>query len=252
MDSEQNIVNIRKISKTYHRGSDSNTVLHDFSMKVKPGGINVILGPTGCGKTTLLNMIAGIIEPDEGDIEYADIITGKNIRCVFQHYTLFPWLKIIQNVTFGLEMQKVPLKERREKATAMLASIGLKSFKNHYPHELSGGMRQRTAIAQALVTNPKLLLMDEPFGALDDRTRLELQNLLLKLHDNAGLTTIFVTHSIDEALKLGDRIILLSEQPAKISEDIILDWNKNDYTGKKRIDEIYLKIRDTLHNLQKT
>jgi len=246
---ENNILEIQNISKTFYKGTEKNSVFDNLSVSFQQGVVNVILGPTGCGKTTLLNIIADILKPDAGNIKFADsVFPGRNIRCVFQHYTLFPWLKVIQNVTFGLEMQNLPKEQCRKKAEAVLETVGLTDFAEHYPHELSGGMRQRTAIAQALATEPKLLLMDEPFGALDDFTRFELQDFLHQLHNDIDLTTIFVTHSIDEALKLGDRILLFSKSPAEISEDINLDFDKKSPEGKERVDACYLKIRDALHN----
>lgn len=242
------ILEIQNISKTFFKGKEENVVLENFSIPFGKGKVNVLLGPTGCGKTTLLNIIAGSIEPDDGQIIFEDgIAYGRNIRCVFQHYTLFPWLKILKNVCFGMEMQNIPSTKIKEKALSVLNQVGLTGYENHYPHELSGGMRQRTAIAQALATEPKLILMDEPFGALDDFTRFELQDVLLKLHKEIDLTTIFVTHSIEEALKLGDRIILLTKSPAKICEDIVINFDKKNTEGKKKVDELYLKIRDSLH-----
>jgi NitT/TauT family transport system ATP-binding protein len=243
------IVKIQNISKTFFKEIKKNTVLKNFSVTFETGKVNVLLGPTGCGKSTLLNIIGDILKPDSGRVVFADSISpGKNIRCVFQHYTLFPWLKILQNVSFGMRMQKVPSGKSKEKALSMLETVGLKGYEKYYPHELSGGMRQRTAIAQALATEPKLILMDEPFGALDDFTRYELQDVLVELHKKIDLTTIFVTHSIEEALKLGDRIILLSRAPAQISEDISIDFDKKSKEGQKELDSLYLKIRNSLHN----
>jgi len=245
----KNILEIQNISKTFFKVKEENVVLDKFSIAFEKGKINVILGPTGCGKTTLLNIIADIVKPDSGKVIFdEDIVADKNIRCVFQHYTLFPWLKILQNISFGMEMQDIPSVEIRKKALSGLEAVGLKGYEKHYPHELSGGMRQRIAIAQALATEPKLLLMDEPFGALDDFTRFDLQDFLLKLHMEIDLTTIFITHSIEEAIKLGDRIILLSKSPVGICEDINIDFEKTSPEGKKKLDEYYLKIKDALHS----
>ena len=244
METSENILELQNISVTFQNNGEEIKVLDDFSLNIREGDLNVILGPTGCGKTTLLNMLAGILKCNQGKINYTDSNIQSKTRCVFQHYTLFPWLRLIKNIEFGLKMQHIDKRERYKKSKEMLSSVGLESFENHFPHELSGGMRQRAAIAQALVTEPKLLLMDEPFGALDDFTRTELQELLMEIHRKTDITTIFVTHSIDEAIKLGDRIILLSRSPAAILEDIRID-KKADSNDS---DKLYIQLRKQLHS----
>ena len=241
--NNQNIIELKKISASFNNGKQNLQVFDNFSLALIKGDLNIILGPTGCGKSTLLNIIAGIVPIHEGTIEFNETNLQKNTRFVFQHYTLFPWLNIIKNIEFGLKVKKIDKARRREMAKEMLNAVGLASFEKQFPHELSGGMRQRAAIAQALVTEPGLLLMDEPFGALDDFTRMELQDLLQSIHRKHNITTIFVTHSIDEALKLGDRIILLSKQPAEILEDMRL---KKEQTSNEK-EEQYLKLRKQLH-----
>ncbi len=241
--NNQNIIELKNISAGFDNGKQYLQVFDDFSLTLGKGDLNIILGPTGCGKSTLLNIIAGIVPLQGGILEFKEPNLQNNSRLVFQHYTLFPWLNIIKNVEFGLKIRKIEKIRRREMAEEMLNSVGLASFEKHFPHELSGGMRQRASIAQALVTEPGLLLMDEPFGALDDFTRMELQDLLQKIHSKNNITTIFITHSIDEAIKLGDRIILLSKQPAKILEDI----RPTEQQTANEKEALYSKLRQQLH-----
>ena len=247
MNTPENILELTDIKKSYYT-PDENSVLIDFSLRVEKGELLTILGPTGCGKTTLLNIIAGIITPDAGTVVFADdLVRKRDIRSVFQHYTLFPWLTIVRNVAFGLEMRSLPRNECRERSEKILKTIGLAGYEHHYPHELSGGMRQRAAIAQAMVTEPEILLMDEPFGALDDLTRLELQNLLLELHCRTGVTTLFVTHNIDEAVKLGDRVLVLTGKPAGISGEFEMASSRKSGDAGEKLNTLFLEIRDLLH-----
>ena len=203
--------------------SDSGTqvaALQNINLQIDHGQFVTLVGATGCGKTTLLNLAAGIDTPAIGAISLAeDICPKRDVAYVFQHYTLLPWLKVEHNVAFGLKMRGISRKQRINASGDLLEQVGLKGYEKAWPHELSGGMRQRAAIAQALAINPKLLLMDEPFGALDSSTRRDLQTMLGNLHRDRKMTILFVTHSIDEALILGDRVIVFSEQPGRILED---------------------------------
>jgi NitT/TauT family transport system ATP-binding protein len=239
----KNIIELKNISMNFLHNDQNIQVFQDFSLNIKQGDLNIILGPTGCGKSTLLNLIAGTLLPAKGAIHFTDKNIQAETRSVFQHYTLFPWLKIISNIEFGLKMQRIGKVKRRKMAEEIIHTVGLSRFMDHFPHQLSGGMRQRAAIAQALVTEPALLLMDEPFGALDDFTRSELQELLLDIHDKKHITTIFVTHSIDEALKLGDRVLLFSKRPTAIIEDIRV----GEKTDRHYIDDLYVQLRQQLH-----
>lgn len=200
--------------------------LCEISLEVKQGEFICILGPSGCGKTTLLRIIAGLEEPTDGHVKMNDEEVhgpNENLVMIFQDYSLFPWKNIADNVMFGLELRGVPPEKRREKAEEYIELVGLSSFRTNYPHELSGGMRQRVAVARALAVEPAVLLMDEPFGALDAQTRNLLQCEILEIWEKTHKTILFVTHSVDEALFLADRIIVLTSRPGKIRE--IIDVN---------------------------
>ncbi|MEM3391620.1 MAG: ABC transporter ATP-binding protein, partial [Archaeoglobaceae archaeon] len=205
-------------------------VLDSLSFSVKEGEFFCVLGPSGCGKTTLLRIIAGF-EDYEGEI----LLKGEKIKkpgsdrvLVFQDYALFPWRTVIGNVLFGIE-SKLPKQEALKIAKEMLKLVALEGFENHYPHELSGGMRQRVALARALVCDPELLLMDEPLSALDAQTRMEMQAELVKIWQRTKKTIVYVTHSIEEAVFLADRILILSKRPAKVRAllDVKLERPRN-------------------------
>jgi NitT/TauT family transport system ATP-binding protein len=213
--------------------------LDGLDLTVREGELVVLIGPTGCGKTTLLNIIGGLDGQDRGQVRFkAGLSRKSSVSYVFQHYTLFPWRTLLRNVTFGLEMRRVGHSRRNDKARKLLSDVGLSDFESAYPHELSGGMRQRAAIAQALAIEPTILLMDEPFGALDDATRKDLQQLLVALWQDSGTTVLFVTHNIDEALIMAGRILVFSDRPGRIVGDIAVDLPRprdglsNDFTDK--------------------
>jgi NitT/TauT family transport system ATP-binding protein len=183
-----------------------------------------IVGPSGCGKTTLLKIIAGLIKPTSGRIVFSDHTSqaGPVTAMVFQDLGLFPWMTVIDNVAFGLETRGMGLKQRRTLARNFIKRFGLKEFRHNYPHELSGGMRQRVAILRAFLTDPQILLMDEPFGSLDSQTRMVMQDELLRIWKDNRKTVIYVTHDIDEAILLGDRVLVLSGRPGMIHADITI------------------------------
>jgi NitT/TauT family transport system ATP-binding protein len=194
-------------------------VLNDIHYHMDDSHFVSIVGPSGCGKTTLLRIIAGLEKPSEGNL----LLDGREmsynvdrIGLVFQEYALFPWRTTLENVELGLEMMDVPKKKRRTAAMDYIRSFGLADFENNYPHELSGGMQQRVAIARTLITDPKLVLMDEPFGSLDSQTRNNLQAFLLELWQKQKVTIIFVTHNVDEAVFLSDEVLVFSKRPARI------------------------------------
>lgn len=242
------VLKLKDICKTYQSDDGKQTcALDNISLSVQKGEFIALVGPTGCGKTTLLNILANHEKPSSGNVEFTDdSISQKNIPCVFQHYTLFPWRKLLANVTFGLEMQGVPAKERKMTALRLLQKVGLEGFEDSYPHELSGGMRQRASIAQALAIEPTLLLMDEPFGALDDKTRNELQKMLINFWQETGLTIIFVTHNIDEAIALANRVIIFSESPGKIVEELKVDLPHPRNRLSSEFTEQFVKTRQIL------
>jgi ABC-type nitrate/sulfonate/bicarbonate transport system ATPase subunit len=202
------------------------TALEDISLDVGPQEFSVIVGPSGCGKSSLLRLIAGLIQPTSGAI-YLDArqVTrpGKDRGMVFQSYTLFHWLTVRQNVEFGLKIANVNSEQRARIARKFLAEVGLEGFENAYPKQLSGGMMQRVALARALANDPEILLMDEPFGALDSQTRSLMQELLLKIWENSHKTVLFITHDIDEAILLGDRVHVMTARPGRMKEMIAID-----------------------------
>jgi len=221
--------------------------LEDVDLLVHQGEFVTLVGATGCGKTTLLNLIAGLDAIDEGTLRLGDGLRfGDNIAHVFQHYTLFPWRTAVSNVSFGLQMRGVPRAQRHLRAAALLEKVGLKGFESAYPHELSGGMRQRAAIAQALAIEPKLLLMDEPFGAVDDSTRTELQQMLTDLWQENQTTVIFVTHNIDEAIVLGSRVLVFSERPGSIACEFKIDLPRPRNRIAKEFTDLFIHIRKSL------
>ncbi len=196
-------------------------VLKNINLRIKEKEFITFIGPSGCGKSTLLNILAGLVQPDSGQILLQDkLITnpGNNRVMVFQEAALFPWLSVIENVIFGLKAKNIDKKNAYKKALRQLEAVHLANFKDSYPHQLSGGMKQRAAIARALVLDPEILLMDEPFGALDEQTRLVLHRELMDLWLETEKTIIFVTHSIREAVKLSDRIIVFGTNPGRIIE----------------------------------
>lgn len=209
------------LTKTFgqEKTGDHVQVLNDIHFRVEKGQFISIIGPSGCGKTTLLRVIAGLEEPSSGRV----LVDGRKISyevdrigLVFQEYALFPWRTTLQNIQIGLEIMEVPKKERFSAAMEYIQIFGLSGFENRYPRELSGGMQQRVAIARTLITDPKVVLMDEPFGSLDSQTRNDMQAFLLKIWETRRVTIIFVTHNVDEAVFLSEQIVVLSKRPAKI------------------------------------
>ena len=197
--------------------------LDSLDVDIAPGEFVCILGPSGCGKSTLLGAIAGHIAATRGEVAVDHLAVDRphpDRGLVFQQHTLFPWKRVIDNVAFGLKMKGIGARERRREAAELLALVGLSGFESHYPAQLSGGMQQRVEIARVLINRPRILLMDEPFGALDAQTRRMMQTLLLDIWAKIRTTVVFVTHDIDEALFLGDRILMLSQRPARLVADI--------------------------------
>ena len=215
--------NVQKVFKT--PGKDV-IALKDINLEIKPGEFVCLLGPSGCGKSTLLNAVAGFQPPSDGQI----IIDQKTIRSpgpdrgmVFQEYALFPWMTVAQNIAFGLEVQKKDKAEIDLTVNQLLDLLHLKDFRDRYPKDLSGGMRQRVAIARVLALDSPIMLMDEPFGALDALTRRNLQDELLRIWEKLGKTILFVTHSIEESIYLADRIVVMTYRPGTVKRDQVVD-----------------------------
>lgn len=218
------MVEIANLTKTY-RSRDGQEVpaLLGLSLEIRDGEIVTVIGPSGCGKTTLLRVIAGLVPSDVGEVR----VGGRPVRgpgpdraVVFQHFALLPWKTALDNVAFGLELQGVPFEERRERAQRFVRLVGLEGFEHRLPRELSGGMQQRVGLARALLVAPDVLLMDEPFGALDDQTRRLMQDQFMALHAIQPKTVLFITHSMEEAVRLGDRVVLMTPRPGRLREVI--------------------------------
>ena len=209
---------IESLSKTFaSRGGGVVDALRDVSLTVEEGEFITILGPSGCGKSTLLHLVAGLLPPSRGRVVFEGAPQGRPLTSVvFQDHALFPWRTVRDNVAFGLEMRGVPAGERRRRAGRLLAMVGLDGFADRYPHHLSGGMRQRVAIARALAVDPALLLMDEPFSALDAQSRSLMQLELLALWERTPTSVLYVTHQIQEAVLLGDRVVVMTRRPGRI------------------------------------
>jgi NitT/TauT family transport system ATP-binding protein len=219
-------IECRDIGLTFPGTSGEATIaLSGVSCRFLPGKVTAIIGPSGCGKSTLLQIARGFLEPSRGQLRFVKLengaVTGRPaMSTVWQAFNLFPWLTVSENVTFGLELAGVPKAERETRAKKAIAAVDLSGFETKYPRQLSGGMRQRVGIARALVMNPDVLLLDEPFGALDAQTRLVLQEQLARLVEQSGTTAILVTHSIEEAILLADSILVMSARPGRIIADI--------------------------------
>lgn len=221
------LLKVNNVSKTYNPNSEASVeAIRDISFEMDRGEFLSIVGPTGCGKSTLMEIIAGLIEPTDGEVLKEDEpITNPipEIGVVFQKESAFPWRTTLENVEFGLEMRGVDKEERRERSHEIIDLVGLTGFEQSYPNELSGGMRQRVAIARTLAMNPDIMLMDEPFGALDEQTRLILGEELLRICRETNQTTIFITHSITEAVHLSDRVMVMTARPGVVKDMVEVD-----------------------------
>jgi len=219
------MLTIENLNKTYISHGSETSALVDINLQIEEGEFVCLLGPSGCGKSTLLKIIAGLIPATSGRIA----INGRSVSSpgperavVFQDYALFPWMSVRDNVEFGLEARKIPAAERREASRRLLKVVGLSDFADRFPHQLSGGMKQRVSIARALAVDPSLLLMDEPFGALDAQTRQLLQDELLRIWREYRKTVVFVTHSIEEAIYLSDRIVVMTARPGRVKQIVVV------------------------------
>jgi ABC-type nitrate/sulfonate/bicarbonate transport system ATPase subunit len=236
-------LSLRNVHKSFQLDRH-NTIdaIADVSFDMHENEMCVLLGPSGCGKSTVLRMIAGLEEPTSGRLTLeGHEITGPHRErgMVFQTYTSFDWLTVQQNVEYGMRLNRVPPRERRERAEHFIELVGLTKFRTAYPKQLSGGMKQRVAIARTLANDPALLLMDEPFGALDAETRWHMQELLLSIIESSKMTALMVTHDIEEGLFLADRILFMSRHPGTVAENIVTDFkNGRRITSKEELFEL--------------
>ena len=238
-------IEIKNINKSFDGRGKNLSVLEDINLEINDGELICLLGPSGCGKTTLLRLIAGLDQPTSGEIVANGEVVEKpsgDRAVIFQQYSLFPWLTVIQNVTFGLEISGGSKEENIKAAERYLKSVGLLEFKDSYPHELSGGMKQRVAIIRYLLNHSPILLMDEPFSALDMQNRHKLQEQLIGVWKRFENTIVFVTHDVDEAVYLADKIVLLDKNPGKIAEVISVDLER----PRKRDSLEFLKIQESI------
>jgi sulfonate transport system ATP-binding protein len=221
-------IDVRNLSKSFQLAGTAIEAVRDVSFSVRRGEFVALLGPSGSGKSTILNMIATLVRPSSGQIliDGKPVVSGKatpDVGYVFQRDTLFPWRTVADNIGYGLQLAGVPDAERRERVDACVAQAGLRGFEHAYPSALSGGMRQRAALMRTLVVEPQVLLMDEPFGALDTHTKIDMHEVLLRIWDREQQTVLFVTHDLGEALTLADRIILFSARPGQVKDMFAVD-----------------------------
>jgi ABC-type nitrate/sulfonate/bicarbonate transport system ATPase subunit len=221
----KSFLQVRGVERRFASSTGSTLALQATDLDVAENSFITILGPSGCGKSTLLRIVAGLDTPTAGEV----LLDGQRIAgpsadrgMVFQSYTLFPWLSVLDNVCFGLREAGLPRARQLQTAQGFINKVGLRGFENHYPKQLSGGMQQRTALARALANDPRMLLMDEPFGALDHQTRELMQELLLGIWEEQRKTVLFVTHDIDEAVFMGTRVVVMSARPGRIKLDRVV------------------------------
>lgn len=255
------MLELRSLRKVFYedRRNRSNPLLvfSDVTFTVPKNHFVCLLGPSGCGKTTLIRIIAGLISPDGGEV----LVEGKRVTApgmdrsmVFQNYGLLPWRTVMGNVELGLEIRNMGTAERRAVCQRYIEKVGLRGFEDRYPHQLSGGMQQRVALARALSKDPKILLMDEPFASVDMQTRETLQEELLKIWSTTDTTVLFITHSIEEAIYLGDRVLVMGPRPSQMRRDVPIDLPRPRYTydakSSPRFGELRAIVRDAMREGQ--
>lgn len=242
---EDYIINIEHLNKKFLVDKKPIEVLRDINLQIKKGEFVTIVGHSGCGKSTLLKIMCGLVDYEDGIVErngHAVVGPGPKCGMVFQDHRLLPWLKIKDNVGFGL--RHLSKEERSKKVKQHLELVGLKDFANSYPAQLSGGMSQRAAIARGLANNPTILLLDEPFGALDALTRIQMQKEILRIQEQEGTTMVMITHDIDEAIYLGDRVVVMSARPGEVKEIIELD----PVESKRRNSAVFAQYKKKIYN----
>jgi NitT/TauT family transport system ATP-binding protein len=246
------MVQVEDVCKTFEGGRGTLEVLRDICFTVAAGEFISIIGPSGCGKTTLLRILHGLEPATGGEV----LISGKRVQApspssamVFQQFNLFPWLTVARNITFGLEVAKLPALQRKERSDRFVRLVGLEGFSNHYPHELSGGMQQRVGLARALALDPDVLLLDEPFGALDAITREQLQREISVILTKSPKTVIFITHNMDEAIFFSDRILVMGTRPGRILEEVLVDLPRPREADAVRASREFASMREHLWSL---
>lgn len=242
MDGNEVVISMKQLSKTFTKDRREIKALEGFNLDVKEGEFICLLGPSGCGKTTVLRIVADLETASSGQV----IVRGKSNGAqeqakgmVFQEFALFPWRTVRKNIEFGLEIKRMPEAEMRKMSSELIELVGLKGFEDAHPKELSGGMKQRVGIARALANNPKVLLMDEPFGSLDAQTRNLMQKELLRIWAATNKTILFVTHSVDEAVFLADKIVVMTARPGRVREIIDVGLPR----PRDRTSQEFIKVR---------
>jgi NitT/TauT family transport system ATP-binding protein len=248
------MLQVRDICKTFQgeRGRDALEVLRRIRFDAAAGEFVSIIGPSGCGKTTLLRILHGLEPVTSGEIFVSDkkvVRPSPSSAMVFQQFNLFPWLTVAQNVAFGLEVAKLPAAECRERTARFVRLVGLDGFATHYPHELSGGMQQRVGIARALALDPEILLLDEPFGALDAITREQLQREIADILSQSTKTVVFITHNMDEAIFFSDRILVMGSRPGRILEEVRVALPRPREADAVRASRQFSEMREHLWSL---
>ncbi|MGD9877384.1 ABC transporter ATP-binding protein [Desulfococcus sp.] len=238
-------ISVKGVTKVFSSKRGEVTALKDLSLDIRDGEFLVIVGASGCGKSTLLNLVAGFDSATHGEVLLdGRPVTGITPECgmIFQQYALFPWKTVQENVEFGLKMKRMPKSEREERAAKFIELVGLNGFERTYPHHLSGGMKQRVSIARSLANDPQVMLLDEPFAALDAMTRQVLQEQLVRIYEKHRKTIIFITHSIDEALLLSSSIVVMTARPGRIAQEITNDL-PHPRNADVQLSERYLELK---------
>lgn len=244
---------VRHLMKSYRVQGQSRLILEDINFQLFPNELVCLVGASGCGKSTLLNLIAGLVPPTQGEILVDGRVVhgpGSDRGMVFQHYTLYPWLTVRKNIAFGLELRNMPKAEQRDRVDYFLEVVGLTPFANAYPKQLSGGMKQRVAIARALANEPAVLLMDEPFGALDAQTKEQMQQFLLELWEQTHTTILMITHDVEEAIFLSERIYVMGANPGRLKQEFKINFPGHRDLELKLSNEFLAIKRDVIHAIR--
>jgi ABC-type nitrate/sulfonate/bicarbonate transport system ATPase subunit len=244
---------VRHLMKAYPVQKKPLVVLEDINLQLSSNEFVCLVGASGCGKSTLLNLIAGLVKPTSGEIRVDGRLVngpGSDRGMVFQHYTLYPWLTVSQNIAFGLKLRKMPKAEQRDRIDYYLQVVGLTQFAHALPKQLSGGMKQRVAIARALANEPAVLLMDEPFGALDAQTKEQMQQFLLELWGQTHTTILMITHDVEEAIYLSQRVYVMSSHPGRIKQEVAIDLPSPRHLDLKLSTEFLGVKREIIHALR--